>query len=149
MINKLKVFVPAHITGFFEIIGNENPLLKGSRGAGIALDTGVITETTLKEGSGNIDIKLNNKRNVKNTISPRAINIIREQYEIDLSDYDISINHQTSLPISAGFGTSAGFALGISYTLPKLLLQLPDSLPASNVFPILSAQLNLLSNIHR
>lgn len=121
MINKLKVFVPAHITGFFEIIGNENPLLKGSRGAGIALDTGVVTETTLKEGSGNIDIKLNNKRNVKNTISPRAINIIREQYEIDLSDYDISINHQTSLPISAGFGTSAGFALGISYTLPKLL----------------------------
>lgn len=121
MINKLKVFVPAHITGFFEIVNNENPILKGSRGAGIALDEGVITETSLKEGSGKITIKLNNKKSMKNTISPRAIDILSQQYELDLSDYDICINHQTNLPISAGFGTSAGFALGVSFTLPKLL----------------------------
>lgn len=121
MIRKLKVFVPAHITGFFEIVPNENPILKGSRGAGIALDKGVITQTTLREGSGDIVIKLNDKENSKNTISPRAIDIIKNQYGIDLSSYDITVNHETDLPISAGFGTSAGFALGISYTLPKLL----------------------------
>ncbi len=121
MIKKLKVFVPAHITGFFEIVTNDNPILKGSRGAGIALDKGVITETTVEDGSGNIFIKLNDERDMKNTISPQAINVIKNQYRIDLSEYDITVNHETSLPISAGFGTSAGFALGVAYTLPKLL----------------------------
>ena len=58
MINKLKVFVPAHITGFFEIMTNDDPILKGSKGAGITLDKGVITETTVEEGSGKIIIKL-------------------------------------------------------------------------------------------
>ena len=48
MINKLKVFVPAHITGFFEIMTNDDPILKGSKGAGITLDKGVITETTVE-----------------------------------------------------------------------------------------------------
>ena len=47
MINKLKVFVPAHITGFFEIMTNDDPILKGSKGAGITLDKGVITEKYL------------------------------------------------------------------------------------------------------
>ena len=121
MINKLKVFVPAHITGFFEIIPNSNPILKGSRGAGITLDKGVITETTITEGSGNITLKLNDVEDQLNTISPQAINIIKDTYQIDLNNYDITVNHETTLPISAGFGTSAGFALGVSYTLPKLL----------------------------
>ena len=40
--------------------------------------------------------------------------------QINNIDYDIVIKHSTDLPISAGFGTSAGFALGISYTLPFL-----------------------------
>ncbi|MBE6485379.1 MAG: GHMP kinase [Methanosphaera stadtmanae] len=121
MINKLKVFVPAHITGFFEIVPNSNPLLKGSRGAGITLDEGVTTETTITEGSGNIIIKFNDIPDSLNSISPQAIDIIKNTYKLDLSNYDITVNHETNLPISAGFGTSAGFALGISYTLPKLL----------------------------
>ncbi len=121
MINNLKVFVPAHITGFFEIVPNNNPILKGSKGAGITLDEGVITETIIKEGSGKIILKLNNKENKLNTISPKTIDIIKNTYNFDLKNYDITINHECNLPISAGFGTSAGFALGISYTLPKLL----------------------------
>ncbi|RAP51489.1 MAG: hypothetical protein BZ138_05005 [Methanosphaera sp. rholeuAM270] len=120
MIRKLKVFVPAHITGFFEIISNENPLLMGSRGAGIALDEGVFTEIVLKDGSGNIRINLNQKSSCLNSISIRAVNIIKERYNLDLNNYDIIINHETKLPISSGFGTSAGFALGVSFTLPKL-----------------------------
>jgi pantoate kinase len=121
MINKLRVFVPAHITGFFEIIPNDNPLLKGSKGAGITLDEGVITETTVCEGTGKIDVRINNNKDSRNTISGRAIDIFKEKYSVDLSSYDIKLNHETNLPISAGFGTSAGFALGISFTLPSLL----------------------------
>ena len=121
MIGKLRVFVPAHITGFFEIIPNENPVLKGSKGAGITLDEGVVTETVVQEGDGNLFITINGEENFLNTVSGTAVNIIKNRYNLDLSTYDIFINHDTILPISAGFGTSAGFALGISFTLPQLL----------------------------
>ncbi|WP_323736703.1 pantoate kinase [Methanosphaera sp. ISO3-F5] len=121
MIDRLKVFVPAHITGFFEIFQNTDPVLKGSRGAGIALDEGVVTETVVEDGCDRVVITINGKENALNTISRRAVEIIRERYSPDLSNVDIHINHETSLPISAGFGTSAGFALGVSFTLPRLL----------------------------
>lgn len=121
MIKRLKVFVPGHITGFFEIFPHENPVLMGSRGAGIALDEGVVTETTLEDGDGEIHIQLNGEENNLNTISTRAISIICEKFNLDLSNYNITINHVTNLPISAGFGTSAGFSLGVSFTLPQLL----------------------------
>ncbi len=121
MIKKLRVFVPAHITGFFEIIQNENPIFKGSKGAGIALDEGVETETIVEDGSGNLKITLNGKEDLLNTISLRCVDIIKNRFNLNLDEYDITINHNTVLPISAGFGTSAGFALGISFTLPQLL----------------------------
>ena len=40
----ISVFVPSHITGFFSIFDNEDLLLKGSLGAGVLLDKGVITQ---------------------------------------------------------------------------------------------------------
>lgn len=120
MINELKVFVPAHITGFFEIIQNKNPSLKGSRGAGITLNKGVTTKTKVKDGNGKINIEINGKKDEINTISRKTIEIISNKYNIDTSKYDIKINHDIDLPIGAGFGTSAGIALGISFTLPQL-----------------------------
>jgi pantoate kinase len=44
------VFAPSHITGFFEIIDHPNPLIRGSRGAGVVLDQGVITRLNVSEG---------------------------------------------------------------------------------------------------
>ena len=121
MINEIKVFVPGHITGFFEIIQNHNPLLKGSRGAGVTLDDGVITTCSVCEGSGRLDITVNNKIDKYNTISKKTVEIIADRYNIDLNKYDISINHELTLDIGAGFGTSASFALGISCSLCQLL----------------------------
>ena len=43
-VKMISVFVPSHITGFFSILDNENPLIKGSLGAGVLLDKGVVTE---------------------------------------------------------------------------------------------------------
>lgn len=121
MKNELKVFVPSHITGFFEIIDNDNPCIKGSKGAGITLDEGVITHTTIKDGTGKLIITVNNKEDKLNTISKKTVEIISEKYNIDFRNYDITINHESILPVGAGFGTSAGFALGISFTLPQLM----------------------------
>ena len=120
MIKKLKVFAPGHITGFFEIIDNENPHFKGSRGAGIALDEGVITESYLKEGEGNVTISLNGTVTSLNSVSETAVDLILKRFSLDKSDVDIFIDHYCRLPIGAGFGTSAGFSEGVCYTLPKL-----------------------------
>ena len=121
MTNEIKVFVPGHITGFFEIFQNENPLLKGSRGAGVTLDDGVVTTCRVCEGDGKLDVCVNGKFDKFNTISKKTVDIIADRYNVNLKDYDISINHELSLEIGAGFGTSASFALGISSTLPSLL----------------------------
>ena len=45
----ISVFIPAHITGFFSIENNQDPLKNGSCGAGFLLDRGV--KTTLKDSS--------------------------------------------------------------------------------------------------
>lgn len=120
MIKRLKVFAPAHITGFFKIFDNENPHFKGSRGAGIALDEGIITESYLKEGEGNVRISLNGNVTDLNTVSETAVKLILNKFSLDNSNVDIFIDHFCRLPISAGFGTSAGFSEGVCYTLPKL-----------------------------
>ena len=75
MKNELSVFVPSHITGVFEIIQNSNPLLKGSKGAGITLDESVVTNTKIKDGNGNIIINVNNKEDSLNTISKRLLRL--------------------------------------------------------------------------
>lgn len=121
MINEVKVFVPGHITGFFEIIQNANPLLKGSRGAGITLDEGVTTTCQVYEGNGKLNIGVNGKYDKFNTITRKTIDIITDRYGVNLEDYDININHELKLAIGAGFGTSASFALGVSCSLPSLL----------------------------
>ena len=59
----ISVFVPSHITGFFSIFDNENPLLKGSLGAGVLLDKGVITEIDRNDNESNgLSIIINGKK---------------------------------------------------------------------------------------
>ena len=152
---KCSVFAPSHITGFFEIIGNPNPLKMGSRGAGVALDTGVTTDVEITEGSG-IIVKINGKKDPKNaSITYKTLDLIKKQFidqfsigdkknpdilsnkelndnglnnersfdEMDEPFFDkkISIGHTVNVPIGAGFGTSAAFALGTSIGIAKAL----------------------------
>lgn len=121
---KCAVFVPSHITGFFEIIENDDPLKKGSRGAGIVMDKGVTTELKITEGNG-VKINVNGKKDPKNaTITEKTIEIINRYYNLD--NKRIKINHHVEVPIGAGYGTSAAFALGTSLGLSKIL-ELPLS----------------------
>ena len=113
------VFVPSHITGFFEIIDNQNPLKKGSRGAGIVMDKGVTTETKISDGNG-IKIKINGQNDPRNaTITEKTIEIIKREYNLD--DKKIMIEHDVDVPIGAGFGTSAAFALGTALGISNIL----------------------------
>ena len=113
------IFVPSHITGFFEILDNDNPLKKGSRGAGVVMDKGVITNTKITDGNG-VQIKINGKTDARNaTITEKTVEIIKRDYNLD--DKKIIITHDVDVPIGAGFGTSASFALGASLGISKIL----------------------------
>jgi pantoate kinase len=121
---KCTVFSPSHITGFFEIIDHRDPLIKGSRGAGVTLDQGVISHVDVSGGNGEVIIKTNNKiYPLEGSISYKTLDLLKKQFseKIAWDELDIVINHQTPVPIEAGFGVSAGSALGVSMGLSKLL----------------------------
>jgi pantoate kinase len=116
---KCSIFVPSHITGFFEIIDNHNPLYKGSRGAGVVMDKGVITEIKIYDGNG-IEIKINGRNDpVNSTITQKTIEIIKRHFNLDHKK--IIIEHDVQVPIAAGFGTSAAFALGTALGITNIL----------------------------
>ncbi|WP_296797418.1 pantoate kinase [uncultured Methanobrevibacter sp.] len=100
----VSVFIPAHITGFFSIENNDDPLKNGSCGAGFLLDRGV--ETTLKDSS---EFKIN-----VNQGSDIVINEVLKYFNIEDS---FEITQDIQLPIGAGFGTSAASALSLSLAL--------------------------------
>ena len=100
----VSVFMPAHITGFFSIENNDNPLKNGSCGAGFLLDRGV--ETTLKDSS---EFKTN-----VNQGSDIVINEVLKYFNIEDS---FEITQDIQFPIGAGFGTSAASALSLSLAL--------------------------------
>lgn len=100
----VKVFAPAHITGFFSIENNEDPLKNGSCGAGFLLDSGV--ETTIKD-SNNFKINVNQGSDV-------VINEVLKHFDVE---GPFRIIQDIQVPIGAGFGTSAASALSLSIAL--------------------------------
>lgn len=126
---EVSVFVPAHITGFFSTYNDKNPLKKGSCGAGVLIDKGVVTTVKIKRKSLNnekkletpVAITINRKIDTKNEIiSRKTISLFKKELSLDLN-YDIAINHDIQVPIGAGFGTSASCALGTAIGLSKIL----------------------------
>ncbi|MCR5026952.1 MAG: GHMP kinase [Methanobrevibacter sp.] len=104
----VKVFAPAHITGFFSIENNENPLKNGSCGAGFLLDSGV--ETTIKD-SNKFKINVNQGSDI-------VINEVLKYFDVEES---FKIVQDIQVPIGAGFGTSAASALSLSIALNEFL----------------------------
>lgn len=115
------VFVPSHITGFFEIVDHSNPLKMGSRGAGVVLDQGVKTRVKIKTGKKeDLKTKINGKKDPKNTtITEKTVDLINKKFK--LGNIKIRIYHTISVPIGVGFGISAACALGTSLAIAKLL----------------------------
>ena len=97
----IQVFVPAHITGFFCIEHDEDPLKNGSCGAGFLLDSGV--KTTIKN-SNKFKINVNQGSDI-------VINEVLKYFDVDES---FKIVQDIQVPIGAGFGTSAASALSLS-----------------------------------
>ena len=99
---------------------------KGSRGAGIALDTGVVTNLKLtgKPNGSNIEVTINGRKDQKNTtITHKTLEIMEAKFNINtlLQGTHLKIDHDVDVPIGAGFGISAACALGTALGIAKLL----------------------------
>lgn len=102
------VFVPGHITGFFNIENHEISLKNGSCGAGFLLSKGV--KTTISPADKLI-IDVNKGDDT----------VISEVLDILDVDTDFKIAQDISLPIGAGFGTSAASALSLTMAINEFL----------------------------
>jgi pantoate kinase len=124
---KCSVFAPSHITGFFEIFDHKEPLKRGSRGAGVALDKGVLTSVEISEDHGSkspITVSINSGEDPKNTtITFKVLELMEREFGINrlLNGVKVNIDHAVDVPIGAGFGISAACALGTALCTAELL----------------------------
>lgn len=100
----VSVFVPGHITGFFNIENHVNPLENGSCGAGFLVNKGVLTTIS---SCDTLEIEVNQG----------DLTIINEVLKILELKKPVKITQDIQLPIGAGFGTSASSALGLAIGL--------------------------------
>ncbi len=106
----VKAYSPSHISGFFEICDNKNPLYKGSVGCGLVLDSGCVTEVSL---TNQIKIEINGVEEDANTTRYVLDNLAGESKIIVSTDFEV--------PIGCGFGASGAGALSTAIALNELL----------------------------
>ena len=127
--NKIIVEVPHRISGFFEIVDDENgisiknPERIGSRGAGFNVSgvgkTVISYKKLEKEEESQCTIYINEKKLDNNAETTYFI----FDYIRKLIDYPINvkIEHFFDLPVGCGYGASGSGALGTIFGLNKLL----------------------------
>jgi pantoate kinase len=108
-------WVASHLTGIFEICDQStDPLLQGSRGAGISINRGVSTKVSYSE-IPEVQVFFNGEK-----ISPQDALVTTKTIELLLLPQKrehFRIDHFFEVPLSAGYGASAAGALGCTFAL--------------------------------
>jgi len=127
--NKIIVEVPHRISGFFEIVDEENgipiknPERIGSRGAGFNVsgigETVITCKKLEKEEESQCSIYINEEKLDKKAETTYFIyDYIRKLIDFPIN---IKIEHFFDLPVGCGYGASGSGALGTIFGLNKLL----------------------------
>lgn len=113
-------FSPGHITGLFQICDQPtDPLLKGSRGAGVSISNGVTTRVSLKPSSkSSFKIRINKIPTKSAKVSEHVTNSFLSRVR---EDYTIFVEHKVTVPIGSGFGSSGAGALSLALALNEVL----------------------------
>lgn len=114
MERELRAFVPAHLSGFFEVCPSPRPERMGSRNGGPCLEVGVLTKVRLEEGTG-VEIFIDGKKVEAKTSSYVA----RSFLERAKQGFHLRIEHHLQVPMGAGYGASGAGALGTALALSK------------------------------
>jgi pantoate kinase len=109
-------FAPGHLTGFFQICDEaEDPLLKGSRGAGFSIDMGVHTKVSVEPSKKDvISVVMNGRATGEAVVSE---NVIRRMLDMVDEPHRVEVNHEIETPIGSGFGSSGGGAITIALAM--------------------------------
>jgi pantoate kinase len=121
-VHKMRVattFSPGHITGFFQICDHSmDPLLKGSRGAGVSLTHGVTTRVSIQKSPKTfVNIGINGNITKSAEVSEHVIKTFLSRIE---ENYIVSVEHTVTIPIGSGYGTSGAGALSLALALNKV-----------------------------
>ncbi len=118
-------FCPAHVTGFFKahLEDNQNNLENlGSMGAGFSIKQGVTTRVkiqTRNDQESNFEVTTHGYQSDKTDISEYVLNEF-----LKLGDYTtkfFEIEHDISIPVGYGLGSSSAVALSLSFALDQAL----------------------------
>jgi pantoate kinase len=116
-----RAFSPGHITGFFEVPANKDRdfLHKGSLGAGFSIDRGITTTAHVYESTEtSCQILINGSRTQNAEVSRW---VAKEYLKLAGRPYFVSIDHDISIPVGFGLGSSGAAALSLSYALNEAL----------------------------
>jgi len=118
---RAKAFCPGHITGLFEICDEFNePLKRGSRGAGVSIKMGVTTEVTIEESSSTrIEVNINGRV----SSAPVTMSVTNQMLKLkrDTGKKLITVSHDSQVPVGCGLGSSGAGAWGTALALNHLL----------------------------
>jgi pantoate kinase len=118
-------FCPAHITGFFKahVDENQNSLENfGSTGAGFSIKQGVTTRVnidTKDNQESNFRITTKGYQSDKTDVSEFVLNEFLKLGKFSNKFFDIE--HEISIPVGYGLGSSGAVALSLSYALDQAL----------------------------
>ena len=122
---KAIAFCPAHITGFFKAHMDENKIDSekfGSMGAGFSIKEGVTTKVIISPKTNQIsNCKISTKgfQSDKTDVSEFVLNEFLKLGDFD--DVFFDIEHDISIPVGYGLGSSGAVALSLSYALDQVL----------------------------
>jgi pantoate kinase len=118
-------FCPAHVTGFFKahLDDNQNNLENlGSMGAGFSIKQGVTTKVKIESKNNqksNFKITTKGYQSDKTDISEFVLNEFLKLGKF--SNKFFNIEHDISIPVGYGLGSSAAVALSLSFALDQAL----------------------------
>ena len=118
-------FCPAHITGFFKAhLDDDQDNLEnlGSMGAGFSIKQGVTTKIKIKtidNQSSNFKITTHGYQSDKTDVSQYVLNEFLKLG--NFSDKFFDIEHDISIPVGYGLGSSGAVALSLSFALDQAL----------------------------
>jgi len=123
---KATAFCPAHITGFFKAYlennNQTNPEELGSMGAGFSIREGVTTHVDILpkvNQNSNFRITTTGYQSDKTDVSEYVLNEF-----LKLGNFEnifFSIQHEITIPVGYGLGSSSAVALSLSYALDHVL----------------------------
>jgi len=109
-------FSPGHITGLFQICDEaEDPLLNGSRGAGVSITRGVVTKVRIERTpKTSFEIRINGNGVESAKVSECVINAL---LPVAGGNHRIVVDHNINVPVGSGFGSSGAGALSLALAL--------------------------------